>query len=95
VAAVLFLNLPGRGKSGRSRYCFRLSRLAENLDAPGCVMLWEVYGGETLYQVAVERTAAGALAWSCTCPAHAYMVEDTDNPPCKHVRAIQCQSEVH
>jgi hypothetical protein len=53
-----------------------------------CRVLWEVTGGRTPYQIAVERVAGGDVAWHCTCPDAVYRGEKSANHHCKHVRAL-------
>jgi hypothetical protein len=51
-------------------------------------LLWEVYGGRTVYQVALERETDGKLVWHCTCGDHIYRHEDHPHHVCKHVRGV-------
>jgi hypothetical protein len=54
----------------------------------GCRMVWEVSGGRTTYQVAVEKKENGEVAWHCTCPDAVYRGELTRHHVCKHVHGL-------
>jgi hypothetical protein len=53
----------------------------------GCALLWEVFGGREVYQVALERLPGGSLRWHCTCADAAYRGEDGRHQ-CKHVKGL-------
>src|SRR5262245_2888853 len=57
---------------------------------PGCVMTWEVAGGRSAYQVALERSG-NELPWHCTCADSVYRGENNPRHVCKHVQGlIEC-----
>lgn len=87
--AFFFTTLPGPGrKRARSPYCYRLLYLNSRPLREGCTLLWEVLGGRSPYQVALEREAAGRLRWHCTCADAVYRGEDSADYRCKHVRGL-------
>jgi hypothetical protein len=80
--------LPGPDrKRSRSLYHYRLAYRSEHADQPGCVALWEVVGGRTAYQVALERGHAGRHFWHCTCADAVYRAEEQGRV-CKHVQGL-------
>jgi hypothetical protein len=84
--------LPGSDRQRRPRtYHYRLIFRNALAKATGCVMLWEVSGGRLPYQVAWERTEAGASRLHCTCADFVYRGEDTRHT-CKHVRGLLTMS---
>ena len=86
---IFFAILPGpTRKRSASPYCYRLTYESQEPLVPGCAMMWEVYGGRTTYQVALERDVSGELRWHCTCADHVYRGEQDEPHVCKHVRAI-------
>lgn len=88
---VVFTTLPGPSrKRTESPYCYRLVHQDDDPRAVGCALMWEVYGGRDIYQVALERLANGKLRWHCTCADAVYRGE-TRPHACKHVRGLQAQ----
>jgi hypothetical protein len=86
---VVFASLPGpTRKREPGPYCYRLSYRNPHPHEPGCVLLWDVYGGRQEYQIALERETTGKLRWHCTCADAVYRGEDAPHI-CKHVRALQ------
>jgi hypothetical protein len=82
----LFALLPGPDrKRSVTHYVYRLTYRGPDGSASGCVMTWEVLGGRLSYQIAVERDAAGALHWHCTC-ADAVFRAEAEGRYCKHIR---------
>src|SRR5262249_10794788 len=76
---IFFAILPGpTRKRSASPYCYRLTYESQEPLIPGCAMLWEVYGGRTTYQVALERDVTGELRWHCTCADHVYRGEQDE-----------------
>lgn len=86
---VAFTSLPGpTRKRLPSPYCYRLTYRSSQPHEPGCVLLWDVYGGREEYQIALERETTGKLRWHCTCADAVYRGEDGPHT-CKHVRGLQ------
>lgn len=86
---VAFTSLPGpTRKRLPSPYCYRLTYRNPEPREPGCILLWDVYGGREEYQIALERETTGKLRWHCTCPDAVYRGEDAPHT-CKHVRGLQ------
>jgi hypothetical protein len=80
--------LPGPDrKRSRSVYHYRLAYRSACPDQPGCAALWEVIGGRTPYQVALERDDAGRYFWHCTCADAVYRAEEQGRV-CKHVQGL-------
>ena len=80
--------LPGPDrKRTRSLYYYRIVYRDPRANEPGCVALWEVVGGRTAYQVALERDDAGRHFWHCTCADAVYRAEEQGRV-CKHVRGL-------
>ena len=88
---VLFASLPGpTRKRTPSAYCYRLAYRNPEPAVPGCALLWEVFGGRSTYQIALEREPTGGLRWHCTCADAIYRGESGPGPhTCKHVRGLQ------
>jgi hypothetical protein len=81
--------LPGPSrKRTPSPYCYRLTYRNPEPAVPGCSLLWDVIGGRTRYQIALEREADGSLQWHCTCADAIYRGESEPNHVCKHVRGL-------
>jgi hypothetical protein len=74
-------------------YQFNVSYRNPETTEPGCVMTWQVCGGREEYQVALERTEGGELAWHCTCPDSIYQGENHPGYCCKHVQGLQALLE--
>lgn len=88
-SAVWFTSLPGPSRKRQpSPYCYRLTHRNPVAAEPGCVLLWEVYGGRETYQIVLEREQSGRLRWHCTCADAVYRGEDAPHV-CKHVRGLQ------
>ena len=77
---------PDRRRS-RTLYHYRVAYRSADPAQPGCVALWEVVGGRTPYQVALERDDGGHYCWHCTCADAVYRAED-EGRVCKHVRGL-------
>ena len=58
-----------------------------DVQAPGCVTHWEVLGGRTPYQIALERDESGRHHWHCTCADAVYRAEEQGRV-CKHVEGL-------
>jgi hypothetical protein len=85
---VLLTLLPGPDrKRTQSPYWYRLTYRDAALRGAGCVMAWEVSGGRSTYQVALERDDRGSLHLHCTCADAVYRAED-EGRFCKHVRGL-------
>ena len=81
--------LPGPTRQRtRSPYLYRLTYRSPEPAVPGCALLWDVLGGRSRYQIALERETTGGLRWHCTCADAVYRGE-TRAHSCKHVRGIQ------
>jgi hypothetical protein len=98
VAVLTVLPGPDRKRSA-SPYSYRLTYRNPDPSAHGCVMAWEVHGGRSAYQIAVERHAADELRVFCTCADAVYRGE-VEGHVCKHVtgflhigRELQEQAE--
>jgi hypothetical protein len=79
--------LPGPDrKRSPNIYTYRITYRNPKPVQPGCVMTWEVAGGRTAYQIALERTGSDMLRWHCTCADAVYREH-----VCKHVLGlIEC-----
>jgi hypothetical protein len=85
---ILFTLMPGPDrKRSRTRYGYRVTYCNSDRKAVGCVLTWEVSGGRMLYQIALERTAAGTVKLHCTCADAVFRAEDQGRF-CKHVRGL-------
>ncbi len=81
--------LPGpTRKRELSPYCYRLAYRNPEPGVAGCALLWEVFGGREVYQIALERRRGGDLLWHCTCADAVYRGENEPHT-CKHVRGLQ------
>lgn len=81
--------LPGPTRRRQpSPYCYRLTYRNPEPAVPGCSLLYDVRGGRTVYQVALEREPNGELRWHCTCADAIYRGETEPNHVCKHVRGL-------
>jgi hypothetical protein len=81
--------LPGADrKRTPGLYCYRVTYRGTGSHEPGCVMTWEVSGGRTAYQIALERVTPGRLKWHCTCADSIYRGEQIENHLCKHVTGL-------
>jgi hypothetical protein len=84
----LTARLPGPDrKRAEVNYLYRLTYHNPDPNAVGCVLTWEVTGGRSPYQIAVERQEAGALRLHCTC-ADAVFRGELEGRFCKHVRGF-------
>lgn len=87
--AMLIALLPGPNRRrSDALYQYRLVYRQPDLDADGCLMLWQVLGGRQPYQVALERDGRAQLRWHCTCPDAVYRGETLAGHTCKHVRGL-------
>jgi hypothetical protein len=69
-------------------YQYRITYRNPQADQPGCLMTWEVMGGRSPYQVALERREDGRVNWHCTCADAVYRGEVLPNHTCKHVKGL-------
>jgi hypothetical protein len=84
----LTARLPGPDrKRAEVEYLYRLTYRNPDPDAVGCVLTWEVSGGRSPYQIAVEREEAGGLRLHCTC-ADAVFRAELEGRFCKHVHGF-------
>jgi hypothetical protein len=83
---VTLLRSPGR-KRTTTLYHYRVIHQNPDPHAAGCVILWEVSGGRSVYQLALERTEAGVLRVQCTCADAVFRAEDQGRF-CKHVQGL-------
>lgn len=87
--ALLTMLLPGPDRKRMpATYRFRVAYRNPAADETGCVMAWEVGGGRTTYQVALERKPNGDLRWHCSCADAVYRGEGDPAHECKHVRGL-------
>ncbi len=86
VAVVTLLPGPARKRTSRL-YSYRLTYRNPDYEANGCVMTWEVEGGRTPYQIAIERAPDGGLRLHCTC-ADAVFRAEPEGRFCKHIRGF-------
>lgn len=85
---LLLTRLPGPDrKRTPSLYSYRISYRNPDDGAVGCVLLWEVSGGRSDYQVALERDEVGSLRLHCTC-ADAVFRGENEAHLCKHIRGL-------
>ena len=86
---IVFTTLPGpTRRRTHSPYGYRLTYRNPEPNAPGCALLWDVYGGRLPYQIALEREPNGNLRYHCTCADAVYRGESAPHV-CKHVRGLQ------
>jgi hypothetical protein len=86
---ILYTTLPGPTRKRKPvPYSYRLVYQSPEPTARGCALLWEVYGGRTMYQVALERQSDGGLVWHCTCADHVYRTDAQAHHVCKHIRGL-------
>lgn len=84
----LVLLLPGPDRRRQlTAYHYRLTYRAAEDEQDGCVMTWEVHGGRSAYQLAVERKPQGQLDFHCTCADAVYRGEELGHV-CKHVEGF-------
>jgi hypothetical protein len=87
--AVLYTTLPGPSRKREPvPYSYRLVYQSPDPTSQGCALLWEVYGGRDMYQVALERKSNGSLVWHCTCADYIYRADTQANHDCKHIRGL-------
>jgi hypothetical protein len=98
VALVTVLPGPDRKRTA-SPYSYRLTYRNPDPAGDGCVMTWEVRGGRSAYQIALERHGADELRVYCSCADAIYRGE-AEGHVCKHVtgflrigRELQEQAE--
>ena len=83
-----FIVLPGADRKRHpSVYRYQLTYANPGLDEAGCAQLWEVAGGRSVYQLALERQESGELRWHCTCADAVYRGENEPHV-CKHIRGL-------
>lgn len=88
-AGVVAVSLPGpTRKRDLAEYRFRVTYRGTEVREPGCLMTWEVTGGRSRYQLALERTEAGDTRWHCTCADFEYRGDDRPRYRCKHVSGL-------
>jgi hypothetical protein len=86
---VLMKILPGADrKRSPGLYCYRVTYRNPEGREPGCVMTWEVSGGRSGYQIALERVSPGELRWHCTCADSVYRGGHDPQHVCKHVTGL-------
>ena len=84
------MTLPGTDRKRTPQsYSYRVSYRAPDAAEVGCVMTWQVSGGRTPYQVALERLDSGRLKWHCSCADMVYRGEDDPKHHCKHVKGLR------
>jgi hypothetical protein len=84
----LVARLPGPGrKRATVDYRYHLTYRNPDPTAVGCVLTWEVHGGRTAYQLAVEREESGKLRLHCTCADSVFRGE-LEGRFCKHIRGF-------
>ena len=87
--AVVALTMPGpTRKRLPAEYRFRVTYRGTAVREPGCLMTWEVTGGRSPYQLALERTEAGGTRWHCTCADFEYRGDDHPRYRCKHLSGL-------
>lgn len=87
--SVVYTLLPGATrKRAETPYRYRLIYRNPNPRESGCLLLWEVAGGRTSYQVALEKHANGRSEWHCTCADAIYRGSFT-NHLCKHILGVK------
>jgi hypothetical protein len=80
--------LPGSGRTrAAAPYSYRVTYRNPHPDEPGCVLLWEVTGGRTAYQIALERDEQRNLRLHCTCADAVFRAED-EGRFCKHIHGL-------
>jgi len=85
---LLLTTLPGPSRK-RMPTVYQYRMIYRNPDpVPGCRIVWEVTGGRSLYQIAVEKRSDGEIRWHCTCPDAVYRGEMHANHVCKHVHGL-------
>jgi hypothetical protein len=77
---------PDRKRTAKA-YHFRLTHRRADQQSPGCLMTWEVEGGRSSYQIALERKNDGSLHIHCTC-ADAVFRGDLPGHRCKHIEGF-------
>jgi hypothetical protein len=88
VVAMLHTELPGPDRKRLPKdYRYRLAYRNLKRNAVGCIMLWDVHGGRSPDQIAIERNEQGHIVPHCTC-ADAVFRGHLHNHVCKHVRGI-------
>lgn len=88
-AGVIAVTMPGPSRRRElAEYRFRVTYRGTGLRAPGCLMTWEVTGGRTPYQLALERTERGDTRWHCTCADFEFRGETEARYACKHVSGL-------
>jgi hypothetical protein len=86
--ASLRAELPGPDRKRQpTGYHYLLHYRARDPEQIGCVMLWEVSGGRTAYQIAIQRDEAGHIHSHCTC-GDAVFRSHVEGHVCKHVRGF-------
>jgi hypothetical protein len=81
--------LPGADrKRSPGLYCYRVTYRNALGSESGCLMTWEVTGGRTAYQIALERITPGRMKWHCTCADSVYRRDVDPKHVCKHVTGL-------
>jgi hypothetical protein len=79
--------LPGPDRKRQEcAYSYRLI-YRNTSPAPGCAMIWEVFGGRAAYQITLENAEDGRLQLHCTC-ADAVVRAEAEGRFCKHIRGL-------
>jgi hypothetical protein len=87
-APTLITLLPGPGrKRVPALYRYRVTYRNPHPEEAGCVLLWEVVGGRSNYQIALERNEKGNLRLHCTCADAIFRAED-EGRFCKHIHGL-------
>src|SRR5262249_48157200 len=85
---VLLTLLPGPDrKRSETLYTYRLTYRNPDTAEPGCAFIWEVSGGRSAYQIALERDQGGNLRLHCTCADAVFRAEEQGRF-CKHVHGL-------
>ena len=88
IRSAIAVTLPGPSrKQDPVEYRFRVTYRGDAIHEPGCLMTWEVQGGRSEYQLALERTEEGETRWHCTCADFEFRGEHPQYR-CKHVGGL-------
>jgi hypothetical protein len=87
-ASLFFAPIPGPDRKRTLRpYFYQVTYCSDDPSVVGCAMTWQVLGGRSSYQVALEREWNGRLRWHCTCADAVYRGEDGVHL-CKHIKGL-------